>query len=91
MVEESEEPWAPDVFFDPTSLDPTRNGEEGFDEQGLCCHCRLPRTEKGHDPCIANLPGVVAACCGHGIYPGYFLFKDRTHVRVWPEWVWRDL
>ena len=31
-----------------------------------CSHCQRPQTKAGHDPCIANLPGVNFACCGHG-------------------------
>ncbi len=31
-----------------------------------CGKCSEQFTEKGHDPCIANLPGVSNACCGHG-------------------------
>ena len=28
------------------------------------------------DTCIANLPGVVAACCGHGVEGGYRMYED---------------
>lgn len=31
----------------------------------LRCPCGLRRTRKGHDRCIANLPKVQYACCGH--------------------------
>jgi hypothetical protein len=31
-----------------------------------CPACHRHRTPAGHDPCIADLPGVKAACCGHG-------------------------
>jgi hypothetical protein len=35
-----------------------------------CNRCKLkPDKEgpfKGHDPCIQGLPGLTAACCGHG-------------------------
>ena len=31
-----------------------------------CGKCGESFTEDGHDPCIANLPGVMNACCGHG-------------------------
>jgi hypothetical protein len=31
-----------------------------------CCACFKHRTKDLHDPCIANLPGVLHACCGHG-------------------------
>lgn len=43
-----------------------------------CAKCKGFMTEDGHDPCIANLPGVTAACCGHGSKPGYVMFEDRT-------------
>jgi hypothetical protein len=31
-----------------------------------CDNCGLPPTRKRHDPCLADLPGVINACCGHG-------------------------
>lgn len=40
-----------------------------------CGKCGEPRTPEGHDPCIANLPGVMNACCGHG--------HDRPYVQLW--------
>jgi hypothetical protein len=57
----------------------------------ICPHCRR-RTKGGdifggHDPCIANLPGVVAACCGHaaltaGGFDGcYVEFENGTVLR----------
>jgi len=36
--------------------------------------CKRRRTKEGHDPCIANLPGVEYACCGHGVCEGYAMF-----------------
>ena len=46
-----------------------------------CGHCGKPTPESGHDPCIANLPGVVNACCGHG-YPGdaFVVFADGQRL-----------
>lgn len=32
----------------------------------LCLACGCLRTPELHDPCIANLPAVLYACCGHG-------------------------
>jgi hypothetical protein len=49
---------------------------EGYDAGGLCVKCRRPRTPKGHDPCIADLPAVQGACCGHGVGGGYIQFAD---------------
>lgn len=32
-----------------------------------CPRCgRVPTEPRGPDPCLGNLPGVEAACCGHG-------------------------
>lgn len=47
-----------------------------------CAHCGLPTSPEGHDGCIADLPGVLNACCGHGD-PGraYVQFADRRVVR----------
>jgi hypothetical protein len=50
----------------------------GFDEKGKCKLCRQMRTDEGHDPCIANLPGVVFACCGHK--HGYIKFIDGRSI-----------
>ena len=46
------------------------------DMTAVCPRCRLPRTPEGHDPCIRKLPGVTAACCGHGVRASYVLFAD---------------
>ena len=36
-----------------------------------CLHCGKKPTNEGHDPCVANLPEVVFACCGHGGEGGF--------------------
>lgn len=46
-----------------------------------CRKCGLERTPEGHDPCIANLPGVKYACCGHGLQEGYVCFENGVVVR----------
>lgn len=48
-----------------------------------CPRCKLPPTAEGHDPCIANLPGVRFACCGHGVAGerGYIMFEDGRVIR----------
>lgn len=46
-----------------------------------CKACGLRRTAEGHDPCIANLPGVQFACCGHGVHHGYVVF-DKYHSKL---------
>lgn len=46
-----------------------------------CPKCQEFPNEKGHDPCIANLPGVKNACCGHGVEPGYIAFDNGKTKR----------
>ena len=41
-----------------------------------CPFCGKYETSEGHDPCIANLPGVKHACCGHGIMKTYIVYED---------------
>jgi hypothetical protein len=46
-----------------------------------CPRCGCLATKDGHDQCIKNLPGVKAACCGHGIEMGYVLFENGLLIR----------
>ncbi len=32
-----------------------------------CGHCEKANTAEGHDGCLGVLPGVMNACCGHGV------------------------
>lgn len=42
-----------------------------------CGFCGLPSTPDGHDGCLGALPGVVNACCGHGVEAeAYVQFVD---------------
>lgn len=34
----------------------------------------------GPDPCLGVLPGVLAACCGHGKKQGYIYFENGVTV-----------
>ena len=58
---------------------------------GRCAACKQARTPEGHDPCIANLPGVLFACCGHGNTDGYIKFEDGRCLRFQPKEVSLDL
>lgn len=48
----------------------------------VCPECHLERTPDGHDPCVAGLPGVRSACCGHGIRCGYIVFDDGRTLKI---------
>lgn len=56
------------------------NGElftkENYRPCPLCGH--LPKNEQ--DYCIANLPGVKNACCGHGVHKGYIQFENGVMI-----------
>ena len=58
-----------------------------------CPKCGKKATKEGHDPCLANLPGVTNACCGHGVTEGYIAFEDGTVIRGYfdtDEWLRKD-
>lgn len=46
-----------------------------------CPLCGKMPTDERHDQCIANLPGVVHACCGHGIREAYVVFDNGMVLR----------
>jgi hypothetical protein len=46
----------------------------------VCRHCRRQRMPEGYDACLGRLPGVVAACCGHGGSDGYVAFEGSGLV-----------
>jgi len=50
-------------------------------ESRPCGHCGKFNTEDGHDACIANLPGVINACCGHGHDKAYVQFENEKTIR----------
>ena len=47
-----------------------------------CGHCGRHDTPEGHDACLGTLPGVMNACCGHGMErEAYVQFLDGTDIR----------
>ena len=50
-------------------------------EQRQCPHCNLTQSD-GIDPCLGRLPGVRAACCGHGVKDGYIAFTNHTSIKI---------
>lgn len=57
----------------------TRVGCEGQDT--ACGLCGARRSAEEHDACIANLPGVAYACCGHGVRQAYVSFVTGHVIR----------
>lgn len=53
-----------------------------FNPDRPCGRCGLPNTPEGHDGCLGTLPGVMNACCGHGVEKdAYVQFGDGRIVR----------
>lgn len=51
----------------------------------VCPICKQARGKDGHDPCLATLPGVKYACCGHGghgMHPGYIYFENGIRIGI---------
>ncbi len=46
-----------------------------------CKVCGQLPTPEGHDACLGTLPGVSAACCGHGKTEGYVMFDSGQVIR----------
>ncbi len=47
-----------------------------------CAACGREVVHDAPDPCLGTLPGVIFACCGHGV-PGlsYVTFEEGTTLR----------
>lgn len=52
-----------------------------------CGSCGRENTPEGHDGCLGTIPGVVNACCGHGVVvEAYAQYTDGTDVRGFAAW-----
>lgn len=51
---------------------------EPADDSRPCIKCGEFPTSEGHDACLGVLPGVSAACCGHGAEEGYQM--EHSHL-----------
>lgn len=52
------------------------NGEIIEEPVKPCPKCNEMPTSEGCDACLGKLPGVVNACCGHGVEEGYIEFEN---------------
>jgi len=70
-IHDSETGWRYTDTGEPVEDNPDRD----------CGHCGLPDTPEGHDGCLGTLPGVMNACCGHGVTgDAYVQFPDGTRI-----------
>ena len=52
-----------------------------FFESRPCGYCGRSYTKEGHDGCLGTLPGVMNACCGHGVTKeAYVQFLDGKGI-----------
>lgn len=56
------------------------NGEL-LNQPRSCKKCGRNSVEKEYDACLGKIPGVKAACCGHGYDDGYILWNDGVCCR----------
>lgn len=40
-----------------------------------CIRCGRMPTKEGYDACLGYIPGVISACCGHGVEKKYIIKK----------------
>lgn len=66
------------VYSDWRYLDGSSLKKEG---DRPCVRCGKMPTEKGHDPCISDLPNTKYACCGHGVEDGYVKLNNGKSIR----------
>lgn len=55
-----------------------------------CPQCHKSPTPEGHDACLGTIPGVIAACCGHGVDTGYILWERANTAEIeieLPRWL----
>jgi hypothetical protein len=57
------------------------DNDESASVKRPCITCKQYQTAEGHDHCIQNLPGVIQACCGHGVEEGYIRFENGKEFK----------
>jgi hypothetical protein len=82
--EDGIDPRPPHVFGHRVKWVYADTGEDvGAGDTRPCPKCgRLPNPD-GTDPCLARLPGILAACCGHGAGTPYVITEDGVTVEGW--------
>lgn len=68
-------------FYDQEEIEYYLDTVEDTSEPRPCTKCGKMPTHEGYDACLGKLPGVSAACCGHGVEEGYILFVNGTTIR----------
>jgi hypothetical protein len=62
-------------------LKPLKNHLDSSNHKIPCAKCGKLPTKEGHDACLGTLPGVIDACCGHGVREAYIIFENGVTIR----------
>jgi hypothetical protein len=62
-------------------LKPIENHLDSSKHRRPCAKCGKLPTKEGHDACLGTLPGVIDACCGHGVREAYIHFENGVTIR----------
>jgi hypothetical protein len=79
------------IYFDGEVWCYKDSGEPTVDthKERPCGSCGEHATAEGHDHCLGTLPGVMNACCGHGVMgDAYVQFWDGSRLSSWVARVW---
>jgi hypothetical protein len=66
---------------DSDDMQPKENLLNPSEHRKPCVKCGKLPTKEGHDACLGNLPGVIDACCGHGVKEAYINFENGVTIR----------
>jgi hypothetical protein len=73
-------------YADDLTETPENDTDQGIERPCIACH-QLAEPH-GPDPCLGWLPGVKAACCGHGVEEPYVLLDDGSVYRERMAMTW---
>ena len=62
-------------------MQPIKNNLDPSDSKTPCAKCGKLPTKEGYDACLGTLPGVIDACCGHGVKEAYIHFENGVTIR----------
>ena len=63
------------------NLQTIENRLDSSDSRIPCAKCGKLPTKDDHDACLGTLPGVIDACCGHGVTEAYINFENGVTIR----------
>jgi hypothetical protein len=71
----------PNGYEDSADMQAIKNHSYPSKHMKPCVKCGKLPTKEGHDACLGTLPGVIDACCGHGVKEAYIIFENGVTIR----------